>query len=142
MKIVRTVRVDKPAAEVFAYLADFTTTTQWDPGTVRTVREQGDGGIGTTYRNTSRFLGRRTELVYRVVHRHEPDVIQLVGTNSTVTATDTIEVRALAAGTEVTYTADFAFSGFAALAAPLLRLPLKRLGDQAAAGMRTALERL
>ena len=45
---------------VFAYLSDFTTTTEWDPGTVRTTRESGDGGIGTRYRNVSRFLGRET----------------------------------------------------------------------------------
>ena len=48
MLIERTVTVDRPPAEVFAYLADFTTTTEWDPGTVRTTRESGDGGVGTT----------------------------------------------------------------------------------------------
>lgn len=40
---------------VFAYLSDFTTTEQWEPGTVRTTRVSGDGGVGTRYANTSRF---------------------------------------------------------------------------------------
>ena len=38
---------------MFAYLSDFTTTNEWDPGTVSTERVSGDGGVGTTYHNTS-----------------------------------------------------------------------------------------
>ena len=64
MRIERTVTTPTPLPTVFAYLSDFTTTTEWDPGTVRTVRESGNGGTGTRYRNTSRFAGRETELVY------------------------------------------------------------------------------
>ena len=33
----KTVIVDKPLDAVFDYLSDFTTTTEWDPGTVATV---------------------------------------------------------------------------------------------------------
>jgi hypothetical protein len=55
MIIARTVTVDRPAGVVFDYVSDFTTTTEWDPGTVDTVRVDGDGGVGTTYRNRSRF---------------------------------------------------------------------------------------
>lgn len=62
MKLHRTVVVGKPLNAVFDYLSDFTTTTEWDPGTVTTVRQHGNGGIGTTYLNTSQFLGRRTPM--------------------------------------------------------------------------------
>ena len=60
----RTVTVDKPIDRVYAFLSDFTTSEQWDAGTVSTTRVSGDGGVGTTYRNVSRFLGRDTELTY------------------------------------------------------------------------------
>ena len=33
----RIVRTEKPLTTVFDYLSDFTTTTDWDPGTVSTV---------------------------------------------------------------------------------------------------------
>ena len=66
MKIVRTITVAKPVHLVFAYLSDFTTTTEWDPGTIRTTRASGDGGVGTEYLNTSKFLGRETQLTYVV----------------------------------------------------------------------------
>jgi hypothetical protein len=49
MRLLRTVVVENPLGAVFDYLSDFTTTTQWDPGTVTTVRQHGNGGIGTTY---------------------------------------------------------------------------------------------
>ena len=50
----------------FAYLADFTTTEQWDPGSIRTTRISGDGGVGTRYANTSKFAGRTSDLTYEV----------------------------------------------------------------------------
>ena len=66
MDIVRTLVLPRPADEVFAYLQDFTNTEEWDPGTVRTTRESGDGGVGTRYHNVPKFLGRETELTYVV----------------------------------------------------------------------------
>ena len=60
MKLERTVETAAAPSVVFAYLADFTTTTEWDPGTVETMLVSGDGGVGTRYRNVSSFLGRKT----------------------------------------------------------------------------------
>ena len=60
MQIQRTVETAAAPAAVFTYLSDFTTTNEWDPGTVRTTRISGDGGVGTSYRNVSRFAGRET----------------------------------------------------------------------------------
>ena len=42
MRLQKTVIVDKPLDAVFNYLSDFTTTTEWDPGTVVTVNHHGD----------------------------------------------------------------------------------------------------
>ncbi len=142
MKLQKTVVVDKPLDEVFSYLADFTTTTEWDPGTVTTVRQRGDGSVGTTYLNTSAFLGRQTQLTY-VVREFVPDErIRLRGENQTVVAVDTMSFRKVETGTEVTYEAEFSFKGPARFLAPLLRPALERLGHQAQTGMREALSRL
>lgn len=142
MQISKTVTVAKPLDVVFDYLCDFTTTTEWDPGTVRTVREAGDGGIGTRYRNTSRFLGRETELTYVVQALVPHERVELRGENATVVAHDTITVRAVGNATEVGYLAEFTFKGLARLAAPLLAPALRRFGDRAEAGMRDALTAL
>jgi hypothetical protein len=50
MMLQETVVTDKPPARVFDYLSDFTSTTDWDPGTVTTVRQDGDGGVGPVCR--------------------------------------------------------------------------------------------
>ena len=142
MKLRRTVIVERPLKAVFDYLSDFTTTTDWDPGTVTTVRQHGDGGIGTAYLNTSRFLGRETELTYVVRELVDQELIQLHGGNERVTAVDTMTFRAVPSGTEVTYAAEFTFKGPARFVAPLLAPAFTRLGNEAEVGMRTALNRL
>jgi hypothetical protein len=142
MKLQRSVETTASPAQVFAYLSDFTTTTEWDPGTVATVRLSGDGGLGTTYRNTSKFLGRTTELTYRVVEHRPDSLFALRGENPTVVAHDTMEVAPGAHGSTVTYTAEFTFQGVARFLAPLLGPALKRLGDDAAQGLREALAKL
>lgn len=138
MIVKRTVEVAKPLAEVFAYLADFENTTHWDPGTIETKRVSGDGGVGSVYRNRSQFNGRETQLEYTVKDYVQDQRIVLQGVNATVTAVDTMEFRATATGTEVTYTADFTFKGIARIAVPFLGGAFRRLGDEAAAGLRKA----
>ena len=142
MLLRRTVLTQASPDQVFDYLSDFTTTTEWDPGTVLTERTSGDGGVGTTYRNVSRFLGRESELTYTVVEWTSPTTFALRGENATVLAHDTMEIHPEGAGTRVTYTADFTFKGVARFVAPLLRPALTRLGDHAEEGLAEALGRL
>ena len=111
MKLQKTVVVDKPLYAVFGYLSDFTTTTEWDPGTVTTVTQHGDGRVGTTYLNTSMFLGRTTELTYVVQELVPGERIRLRGENKSVVAVDTMTFHMVDAGTEVTYQAEFTFKG-------------------------------
>jgi uncharacterized protein YndB with AHSA1/START domain len=142
MKVQKTVVVDKPLEAVFDYLSDFTTTTQWDPGTVRTERRAGDGGVGTTYHNTSEFIGRKTELDYVVQELIPGQRISLRGENKTVISVDTMSFRRVEAGTEVTYAAEFTFKGAARFVAPLFKPALDKLGAQAETGLRDALNQL
>jgi carbon monoxide dehydrogenase subunit G len=142
MRLQKTVIVDKPLDAVFNYLSDFTTTTEWDPGTVVTVNHHGDGGVGTTYLNTSTFLGRKTQLTYIVGEFIPGKRVRLRGENKTVIAVDTLTFRPVASGTEVTYTAEFTFKGLSRIAAPLLKPAFERLGNEAEAGMRKALDQL
>lgn len=142
MRLQRTVTVEQPLAKVFAYLSDFTTTTQWDPGTVRTVRTSGGGGLGTEYLNTSTFAGRQTQLTYVVEDLVVNERIALRGENATVIAHDTMTFEVVGGDTQVTYTADFTFKGMARLLAPFLRPAFTRLGNQAETGLAAALAEL
>lgn len=141
--VERTVEVACPVATVFAYLADFTTTTEWDPGTVRTTRtDSGPLGVGARFHNVSRFRGRQTELDYRCMV-HEPDThLVFTGENRTVTATDDLTLRPSGSATVITYQARFVFKGLARLAEPVLRRGFEPIADETVAQLRRTLESL
>ena len=107
-----------------------------------TVNGRGDGGVGTTYLNTSKFLGRETQLTYIVRDFIPGKRVQLCGENKTVIAVNTMTFRTVNAATEVTYTAEFTFKGPSRLLAPLLGAAFDRLGTKAEIGMHRAINRL
>src|SRR5260370_7361 len=94
---------DAPEANLVMH-SQLTTTTEWDPSTVRTERVSGDGGVGTTYSNTSSFMGRETDLTYEVVEHRPDSLFALRGENSSVVANDTMEIAPAGGGSRVTYT--------------------------------------
>jgi len=134
--------IDTPRAreEVFAYLSDFSSTQEWDPGIVEAER-LGDAAVGegTEFRLLASFLGRTTPLTYRIVEFQPPDAVTLLGENATVVSRDRITFEPLAQGTRITYDADLALKGPLKLADPLLRLAFGRVGDRALAGLRRTL---
>lgn len=134
--------VDAPAEAVFAYLADFTTTEQWDPSTVSTARIAGDGGVGTRYVNKSRFVGSTSEIGYEVISMTPGRSIELRGVNRYLVAHDSITVVPQSNGTQVTYRVRFAFQGWLRWMEPLLQLAVAHLLDDGAHGLRRALARI
>ena len=142
IQMQRDVTTEAAPDAVFAYLADFTTTEAWDPGTVRTVRVTGDGGVGTRYENTSKFAGRTSELVYEVIGVTPGESIRLRGENSSLIAHDTITVRPHPDGSQVTYRVEFAFQGLLRWAEPLLRFAVGNLMDNGAQGLRRELAKI
>ena len=145
MHVERTFTVAMPIETVFDYLADFTHTNEWDPGTIETHRLGGDGGVGTTYANTSEFAGRRTALTYETITHERPTRLRFRGRNRTATATDTLTFSPAAGGTstEIHYRADFDFAFPVSLVAPLLVKPkLPSIADETVAQMSRTLENL
>jgi carbon monoxide dehydrogenase subunit G len=131
MHVERTLTVPRPVEAVFDYLTDFTHTNAWDPGTVETTRTSGDGGVGTTYANTSEFMGRRTSLVYEAITVERPTKLRFRGHNQAATATDTMTFTPDGTGTRIHYRADFDFGTLVNLVAPLvLRRKLERVADE------------
>ena len=145
MQVERTFSVPGSVESVFDYLADFTHTNDWDPGTLETRRTSGDGGIGTTYANRSEFLGRETELTYETITHERPIHLQFRGTNKTATATDSLTFSPVGDGasTQVHYRADFEFRFPVSLVAPLVVKPkLDKLADDTVDQLSKCLETL
>ena len=106
--------IQQPREDVFAYLSDFSTTREWDPGVVEAERLNGQAvGEGTEFRLVAEFLGRKNELTYRIVEYDPPHAVTFLGENATVVSRDRITFDSTAAGTRVTYDADLALKGAA-----------------------------
>lgn len=126
------VESSRPLEDVFAYLSDFSSTEEWDPGVVRAQRlGEGPIGVGTRFRLTASFLGRETELTYEVVEYAPPSSVTLRGENATVVSLDRITFEPLDGGTRVTYDAELTLKGPLKLADPLLGLAFGRIGGGA-----------
>lgn len=131
----------RPPEEIFAYLSDFSTTVEWDPGVVEAER-LGDAPVreGTEFRLVALFLGRKTPLTYRIVEYDPPRAVTFRGESSTVISLDRITFEPSDGGTRIVYDADLALKGAFKLADPLLRIAFRRVGDRALAGLRRTLE--
>ncbi|CAM3520494.1 SRPBCC family protein [Nocardioides zeicaulis] len=140
--IERTITVPGRQDAVWAFLSDFTTTEQWDPPTQSTERVEGDGGVGTRYRNVSKVLGSETEIIYTVTAFDAPHRMELDGVTSSMRMHDTVQVEQQGDEVRVTYRAEFEPQGAAKLATPLMPPALKVLGDAAASQMEECLRRL
>jgi carbon monoxide dehydrogenase subunit G len=142
MHVERTFTVSRAIEDVFDYLSDFENTNEWDPGTIRTTRTGGDGGIGTTYANRSSFAGRDVELTYETIGHDRPTFFCARGTNEQSTATDSMTFTRDGDRTQIRYRADFQFRGFVKYLAPLvLRRKLDTLADETVEHIRESLER-
>lgn len=136
-----TVETPRARGDVFAFLSDFSTTREWDPGVLEAERLDGAaGGMGTRFRLVASFLGRRSELTYEIVAYDPEELVTLRGENAAVVSLDTMTLRTTpSGGTRVTYDATLTLKGPLRALDPLLGLAFKRIGDRAADGLRTAL---
>lgn len=131
----------RPLEEVFAYLSDFSTTAEWDPGVVEAERlTEPPIREGSEFRLLARFLGRETPLTYRVVEFDPPKAVTVRGENASVVSLDRMTFEPAGEGTLITYDAELSLKGPMKLADPLLGLAFKRVGDRALAGLRQTLQ--
>ena len=140
-RYVATVESPRAQEDVFAYLSDFSTTQEWDPGVAEAERlDDGPIAVGSRFDVVADFMGRKTPLTYAVVAFDAPHSVTLRGENATVISLDTIAFEPTATGgTRVSYDADLTLKGPLGLGDPLLKLVFKRIGDRAVDGLRGAL---
>lgn len=141
--VERTVVVGRSIRDVWAFLADFRTTEDWDPPTISTERTGGTGGPGTTYHNVAKFHGERAELDYVVLDCVDHLLLTLRGVGANVEVLLSFRFRATAAaGTEVTYRAEFRPRHQAPLGAAFEPAAVRIFGDYVAESLEDSLEHL
>ena len=123
MKLSYTVTVKRPVNEVFDYLTDFSNHEQIFSANIESKQvSEGPVGIGTKMTCVSKFMGKRMEEHFIVTSFSKNEYIakkSLPG--SSLPTSDTMTVRAVDGGTEITIEVLAEPKGFLKLAAPLIR---------------------
>lgn len=138
--VERTFAVTAAPGAVLAYLQDFANAQEWDRSAVRTSRfGAGPIGPGAQWRHVRKLYGVTAELTYTLISS-DPGRLVLHGRSEGATCVDTVFVRAVPGGAEVTYRVELEMHGLAKLAAPLLRPELERLASNGVAVVTATLD--
>jgi dehydrogenase/reductase SDR family protein 12 len=135
-----TITVERPRDECFAYIADFTTTPEWD-ATAFAAQQTTPGpvAVGTVFSVRCRLPVGFVTITYTVTEFEPGTSITLQGECWLFEAVDSIRFDATAQGTRIDYRADFSYRmPFAAVEQALLP-GMQRMGRKALRGMARAL---
>ena len=135
--------LDQPIDDVFAYVADFSNTADWDPG-VSSARRTGEGpiGEGATFEVQAVFMGQKVPMSYRIVAYEPPTRLVLEGTSSSSEARDELWFAPAPDGkTRITWILDLKLQGAAALAEKVFAPMVHRLGQVALDGLQERMKR-
>jgi hypothetical protein len=127
----------KPPSETFAYLAAFDNIRDWDPSVVSARRlDEGAVRLGSTFEVVVRIGRRELPLRYEIV-RFEPREVVAVEANARwFRSFDVITVTPAGSGSVVNYDALLDLRSLAKLAGPFMGRAFRKIGDDAAAGLR------
>jgi hypothetical protein len=130
----------KPTSETFAYLAAFDNIRDWDPSVASARRlDEGALRVGSTFEVVVRVGKRELPLRYEVV-RLEPGALVALEANARwFRSYDVITVTADGSGSIASYDALLELRSLAKLAGPFMGRAFRKIGDDAAAGLRRVL---
>ena len=141
-RVERTIETACDREAAFDYVADFSTTEEWDPG-IPSARRLDDGpiGLGIRFELVSRFGSKEQTIVYEITAFDRPNSVTFVGEGSNFSGTDVISFAPReGGGSIVTYVADLGLKGLASVALPFIKGRLDEMSDRAVAGLQTALD--
>ncbi len=136
-----TILVNRPPDEAFAYVSDFTTTTEWD-STAREAKQLTPGrpGQGTEFLVNCAVPGGSLDLHYTITRYEPPEHLVLRGVGRFFEVEDTISFRRQGDLTKIDYRADFNFPRYLAPLLGAFQPGLERMGRASVAGLQRALE--
>jgi len=136
----QTIVIDRPVAEVFAFVSDQRNTPQWQGGLVEVQRlTDGPPGIGTRHVFVRNFLGRRMEGTNEYV-AYEPDRLVTFRTTSGPPLEASYFFEPAGTGTRLTSRVQLHGSGLFGLIEPVVAAGLRREMKAAFPALKALLE--
>jgi carbon monoxide dehydrogenase subunit G len=140
MVVTEVIDVPTGVEESFAYVSDFTTVADWDPGIEASRRISGDGSVGTRYEVQAEFRGKTMPFTYTVTELEPGRRIVLDGVGDKATSKDTIVFEpADGGGARISYSADLRLKGLLRVAEPFLGGTFRTMARDAMNGLKTKL---
>jgi dehydrogenase/reductase SDR family member 12 len=135
------IQVSRSIADCFRYLADISTSEQWDPGVYRATKlTPGAPVAGTEFDLILNSAGRRVPMRYQLLNVEAPWRLELHGSGEGFNVHDVIRLRALGQDrTEIEYQTELRFTGAISHVEALLNPLMARMGRRAVAGLQQAL---
>lgn len=122
IKVSTTITIARSPAEVFAFISNFENNPRWQSGMVAArFTSEGELGVGTTYVQEARFLGRRVESTFKVLDFEPGHLVKATSTTGSFPITFTRIVEPHGGTCRVTAIVEGDASGFFKLAEPLLK---------------------
>jgi uncharacterized protein YndB with AHSA1/START domain len=133
--------IDRPIAEVFAYVGDQTKTPAWQSGLVEVRRTtNGPLGVGTKHTFVRTFMRRKMEADNEYVAYEPNKLITFKTTSGPVRLEASYLFEPTAEGTRLTSRIEMDASGFMSLAEPLIAAGLRREMKAAFRALKNLLE--
>ncbi|KAA1194033.1 SDR family NAD(P)-dependent oxidoreductase [Pseudohalioglobus sediminis] len=136
------IQVKRPIGEAFAYVADFTTTTEWD-ATATSARRltRGQPGAGSEFLVTCALPLGSLDLHYTITQYDAPHRLVLLGKGRFFDVEDTITFTEGEDGaTRIDYRAEFRFKPLLRRLSGAMQAGLERMGRASVAGLKRALD--
>lgn len=141
IRVESSVYIERPSGEVFDYLSDFANNPRWQSGMQEAYfTSEGNVGVGSTYSQVARFLGRRIESNFLVVAFEPGQMIKITSTSGSFPITVTRSVEPSAEGTKVKAIVEGDATGFFKITEPVMRLLVQRSVNNDYARLKELLE--
>lgn len=137
----QSVTINRPIEEVFAFVSDLDNQARWRSGLdLAELTSDGPFGVGATYREVERILGRKMERTMEVTE-FEPNVkCSFKSTSGPVVFSATVSFEAQDDGIRVSMTADAELGGVFRVAEPMVVRMGRRQMESDLANLKELLE--
>ena len=141
--LIETLQTPLSRPEAFAYIADFSRQSEWDPNTTSS-RQIGEGepGVGSRYALEVKSVRKSVPMEYRITEYEAPSRLVLIGEGSGIWTEDVFTFSETPEGTHVEYQAEIKLSGLLGFVQPLLGRGFDGIAKGAVAGMKQQLDAL
>jgi hypothetical protein len=120
--LTETISIERPAQEVFEFLTDSESRSQWDESVVcEELTSPLPVGVGTTIHSRLRAMGRESDFHWRVTQFDSPARMATASTSGPVPTTLVMDFTALGNDCDVSVTIEATPEGLMKLVEPMIR---------------------